>query len=127
MIKKIIIASSLMLALFGCANSNTIKSKTEIVGKVKDIEITDLRSKRVNGVFVAQATITNTDDEPHDVEYRCHFYDANKFDLSGEVAWTPLHIYGGQKQTVECTSNSQQTSDFKIELSSTGVSVEVYK
>lgn len=128
MVKKIVISTSILLTLFGCASSNTIKSKTEVVGQVKDIEITDLRTKRVNGVFVAQATLTNnSNDTPQDVYYRCHFYDSNKFDLSGEVQWKPLQIYGGQRQTVECTSNSEQVSDFRLEISSTGASVKVYK
>lgn len=128
MIKNVILGSALLLTLYGCASTPTIKSKTEVVGKVKDIEITDLRSKRVNGIFMAQATITNTsNDTPQDVFYRCHFYDANKFDLSGDVPWNPIQIYGGQKQTVECTSNSQQTNDFRIEISSTGASLQVYK
>ena len=119
----------LTVVLFGCATTPTIKSKTEVVGKVKDIEITDLRTKRVNGVFVAQATITNTsDDTPQDVYYRCHFYDANKFDLSGDdVPWHPLQVYGGQNRTVECTSDAKEVNDFRIEISSTGASLQVYK
>jgi uncharacterized protein YcfL len=128
MIKKVILATGLLATLFGCASTNTIKSKTEVVGQVKDIEITDLRSKKVNGVFVAQATITNdSNDTPQDIYYRCHFFDSNKFDLSGDVPWKALQIYGGQKQTVECDSNSEQASDFRIEISSTGSSVKVYK
>lgn len=128
MIKKVILSTAILLTLFGCANSKSIQSKMEVVGKVKDIEVTDLRTKRVNGVFIAQATITNTsNDTPQDVYYRCHFYDANKFDLSGEVPWTPLQIYGSQKQTISCTSDALETSDFRVEISSTGASVEVYK
>jgi uncharacterized protein YcfL len=128
MIKKIVITTGLLASLIGCGSTNTIKSKTEVIGQVKDIEITDLRTKKVNGVFVAQATITNdSNDTPQDIYYRCHFYDSNKFDLSGDVPWTPLQIYGGQRQTIECTSNSQQVSDFRVEISSTGASVKVYK
>ena len=125
--KKIILLISVALTLNGCANQQTIKSKTQIVGKVKDIEITDLRSKKVNGVFLAQATLTNSDDEPHDVQYRCLFFDANQFDVSGDSPWIPIRIYGGEKQIVKCSSNSREATDFKIQLSSTGSSVEVYK
>ena len=127
MIRKIIVTTGLLATLVGCASTNTIKSKTEVIGKVKDIEITDLRTKKVNGVFVAQATITNdSNDTPQDIYYRCHFYDSNKFDLSGDVQWNPIQIYGGQKQTVECTSDSKEVSDFRLEISSTGASVKVY-
>lgn len=125
--KRVLLLTSLLLTLNGCASKNTIKSKTQIVGKVKDIEITDLRSKRVNGVFMAQATLTNSDDEPHDVQYRCLFFDANQFDVSGDSPWNPTRIYGGEKQIVKCSSTSKEATDFKIQLSSTGASVEVYK
>lgn len=126
--KKMILATGILSTLIGCATTNTIKSKTQVVGHVRDIEITDLRTKRVNGVFIAQAVITNTsNDTPQDVYYRCHFYDSNKFDLSGDVGWNPLQIYGGQQQTVECTSHSKEVSDFRIEISSTGASTQVYK
>lgn len=128
MLKKIIISVGILVTLFGCANSNTIKSKTEVVGKVRDIEVTDLRTKRVNGVFIAQATITNTsNDTPQSVYYRCHFYDANKFDLSGEVPWNSIQIYGSQKQNITCISDFKETSDFRVEISSTGAAVEVYQ
>lgn len=128
MLKKIVVSVLMLGSLVACGSTETIKSKTNVIGKVKDIEITDLRTKRVNGVFVAQATIINdSNDTPQDIYYRCHFYDSNKFDLSGDVQWTPLQIYGGQSQTIECSSNSNQVSDFRVEISSTGASVKVYK
>lgn len=127
MLKKLLVISTLTVLLSGCASTNTIESKTAIVGKVKDIEITDLRSKRVNDVMVAQATILNSSSSPQEVYYRCHFYDMNKFDVSGDVPWKPVLIYGGQSQNLECTSNSKSATDFKVELSSTGSAVEVYK
>ena len=128
MLKKLVISASLLASLVGCGSSNTIKSKTEVVGQVKNIEITDLRTKRVNGVFIAQATVTNTsNDTPQDIFYRCHFYDSNKFDLSGEVQWVPLQVYGAQKEIIECSSDSAEVTDFRVEISSTGASVKVYK
>ena len=128
MLKKVVISVGLLGSLVACGSTSTIKSKTDVIGEVKNIEITDLRTKRVNGVFIAQATIINSsNDTPQDIYYRCHFYDSNKFDLSGQVQWTPLQIYGGQSQTVECSSNSDQVSDFRVEISSTGASVKVYK
>ncbi len=128
MLKKMVISVGLLGSLVACGSTGTIKSKTNVIGEVKNIEITDLRTKRVNGVFMAQATIINDSrDTPQDIYYRCHFYDSNKFDLSGEVQWTALQIYGGQSQTVECSSNSNQVSDFRVEISSTGASVKVYK
>ena len=101
MLKKVVISVGLLGSLVACGSTSMIKSKTDVIGEVKNIEITDLRTKRVNGVFIAQATIINeSNDTPQDIYYRCHFYDSNKFDLSGQVQWTPLQIYGGQSQTV---------------------------
>ncbi|MCX8514439.1 MAG: hypothetical protein RL017_770 [Pseudomonadota bacterium] len=129
MLKKVIVISSLLLSLYGCGTTTpTIKSKTEVIGNVSNIEVTDLRTKRVNGVFQAQATIVNTSgDTPQDIYYRCHFYDADKFDISGDVPWNPMQIYGGQSRTIECMSEANNVSDFRVELSSTGASVKVYK
>lgn len=126
--KKMMLLSALAISLLGCASSNTIKSKTAMFGKVKNIEVSDLRSKRVNEIMIAQATIANTtSDSPQEIYYRCHFYDVNKFDVSGDVPWKPVTIYGGQSQTIECISNAKAAVDFKLELSSSGSALEVYE
>ena len=125
---KNIIYSSIVLTLIGCSSIPTIKSKTDIIGSVKDIEVTDLRSKKVNGVLKAQAVITNTSsDTPQDVFYRCHFYDLDKFDLSGDVQWISIQVYGGQNQSIDCSSENKNAVDFKLEISSSGQSLKVYK
>ena len=123
-----IIYSALFLTLIGCSSMLTIKSKTDIIGSVKDIEVTDLRSKKINGILKAQATITNTSsDTPQDVFYRCHFYDTDKFDLSGDIQWVSIQVYGGENQSVECMSENKNAVDFKLEISSSGQSLKVYK
>lgn len=128
--KKLSLFGLLTTLLIGCGttSNDTIKSKTEVFGQTSNIKVTDLRSKVVNGLMVVQGTITNTtSNTPQQIYYRCHFYDANKFDLSGGVAWNPITIYGNSSQTVNCMSNSTQATDFRLDVSSSGNAIQVYK
>ena len=136
MSKSKIILSSLVLAigLASCASQPTIKSKTETIGDVDNLKIVDMRSglssatdSSVGGLLTVQAGVKNEDSVMRSVYYRCNFFDGNKFQVGPDGQWIPVIIYGGQTKAIQCLATTSEAVDFKIELSSTGTTVQLYK
>jgi uncharacterized protein YcfL len=121
---------TLSVILSSCALMNPYGDKVAKVGNVKDISVTDLRSKRsINGedLMMAHAVLKNeNNDIPQTVYYRCHFYTVDKFDLSKDVQWNTVYIDGGQSKSIECSSGTKDATSFKIELSSSDKASKVY-
>ena len=132
--KITLISLVLALGLSACASQPTIKSKTETIGDVDNLKVVDMRSglssstdSSAGGLLTVQAGIKNEDSVMRSVYYRCNFYDGNKFQVGQDGQWIPVIIYGGQTKAIQCLATTPEAVDFKIELSSTGTTVQLYK
>ena len=128
--KKNLLASLILGCGFlsSCAtNSDKISAHVANIGDVDDIEVKDLRSAKVNDNLSIQASVYNSSRSIQQIYYRCKFFDTNKFQVNNDVQWVPVQVYGKSSQDISCLATSPTAIDFKLEISSTGAALKVYK
>lgn len=114
----------------GCATSHK-DDRVMISGNTSDarnLEVSNLHSVKLDNIFRVQATIHNNNSfKTAQVYYRCNFYDKALFKVQDDQQWIPVQILANQSEVVECSTTNPDAATFKIELSSSGNALNVYK
>ncbi len=120
------ITSIVLLALAGCS-TNTVNQHMVGVGEMDGVSIVDMRSAVVNNLLVAQSSFHNSRSSSVTGYYRCQFYDANKMQIGQVQIWQPVTIYPNEDQAVKCMATQTEATDFKVEFSTDGNNVSIYR
>jgi len=111
-------------------NSNGLpySNRVDFVGgRNASINIDHIITSNDNGYMKVQAVLSNSDSAIQQMYYRCIFFDNTGMLANNNVLWTPIQIFGQSNQYVACSSVDKGMVDYRIELSSSGDVVQLYK
>lgn len=98
--------------------AQSMTSKTEKLGEMTYLEVTDLRLVQRNGLLNIQVEVKNTSNSNEQLYYRFKWLDSSGFSVWDDEPWKPLLIYGKQKQLIIVVAPTLQATDFRVVLQS---------
>lgn len=113
-----LVAAALFASFGAIAQSGSITSKIESLGKMEYLEVTDMRAAIRNNLLTVQAEITNKDRSNQRLFYRFKWLDPSGFAVGGEEPWKHLVIYGKQKQEIQTVAPTPAARDFRLQVQS---------
>ena len=115
--------------LVSCATqiSMPYRNKVNFIGMNQYFDIDNIVTSNDGGYMEIQATVTNSAPNSQQLYYRCVFYNTKGMQITDNVQWNPIQVFGEGKQIINCQSVNKNAIDYKIELSTTGDALQVYK
>jgi len=117
--KYALLCLALLFAGFSHA-AESIASKIETLGELKNISVTSLKVRKQSGLLNIQAEFDNSSVENQPLFYRFKWLDASGFSVWGEEPWKPKTLYGKQKAFINAIAPTPSATDFRIELQTSG-------
>ncbi|UVJ44203.1 YcfL family protein [Pseudomonas sp. LS1212] len=117
---KILGAMALAL-LAGCATPpapDSAASKVVVMGKLKNIEVSQIRVARENGFLTVKVALNNDSSRNQSMFYRFAWLGNDGFPVADEESWKTLTLYGEQSSVLPAIAPVPQATDFRLEVQS---------
>jgi len=115
-VRTVVLGLAMSVALVVAAQAQTIASKVAYIGQPRNLQISGLMSRVVNGLLNLQVEIHNTDNDDQQGYYRIAWTDETGFAAWEDEPWKPVLVHGGQTLKVLVSAPTPRAKDFKIEF-----------
>jgi uncharacterized protein YcfL len=84
---------------------------------LRDLQITDIKSKMVNDLMQAQVQVLNKTSRTFSFEYSFNWFDASGFQVTGVGEhWSPVVINGNEVKSLNGVAPTPEASQFKVQI-----------
>ena len=120
---KLLAALTTVALLAGCATPpppapGSAASKVVVMGKLKNIEVGQMRVARENGFLTVKVSLNNTSSSNKAMFYRFAWLGNDGFPVADEEGWKSLTLYGSQSSILPSIAPVPQATDFRLEVQS---------